>query len=104
MDIDVQVASEASDIPSADAIRDWVDRAAKAAGRLDDAAVSVRVVDEAEMQTLNRDYRDQDMATNVLSFPAGDIDGLPAGEPGPLGDIVVCAGVVEREAGNRAKP
>ena len=104
MDIDIQVASGASDIPPMDVIRDWVDRAAAAAGRSGDGAVSVRIVDESEMQALNRDYRDQDKATNVLSFPAGSIEGLPPGEPGPLGDIVVCAGVVEREASEQGKP
>ena len=103
MDIDIQVASDAGDIPSVDLICTWVDRAAVAAGRQDAAAVSVRIVDEAEMQTLNREYRDQDKATNVLSFPAGDIDGLPPEETGPLGDIVVCAGVVAREAGEQGK-
>ena len=103
MDIDIQVASDAGDIPSVDLIRTWVDRAAVAAGQRDAATVSVRIVDEAEMQTLNREYRDQDKVTNVLSFPAGDIDGLPPEETGPLGDIVVCAGVVAREAGEQGK-
>ncbi len=103
MDIDIQVASIASDVPAVDAIRTWVERTAEAAGRPDPAAVAVRIVDEAEMQTLNRDYRGQDKVTNVLSFPAGSIEGLPPEESGPLGDIVVCAGVVAREAGEQAK-
>ena len=40
----------------------------------------MRVVDEDEMRTLNRDYRGQDKATNVLSFVAGHVEGLPPGE------------------------
>ena len=99
----MQVASDASDIPPDDAIREWVLRAAAVAGQDGDYAVSVRVVDEDEMHALNRDYRDQDKATNVLSFPAGDIDGLPPGEAPILGDLVVCAGVVTREAAEQGK-
>jgi probable rRNA maturation factor len=103
VDVEVQVASDASDIPSDDAIRDWVLRAAAAAGMDGDFTVSIRVVDEDEMHALNRDYRDQDQPTNVLSFPAGEIDGLPPGETPILGDLVVCAGVVMREAAEQGK-
>ena len=69
-----------------------------------DVEVSVRVVDEAEMQALNRDYRDQDKPTNVLAFPAGDAGFVPPGETPLLGDIVVCAGIVAREADEQGKP
>ena len=55
------------------------------------------------MQTLNRNYRDQDKPTNVLSFPAGDVQGLPADTDTSLGDIVVCAAVVAREAREQGK-
>ena len=103
MEVDVQVASDAGDIPPDDAIRDWVVSAAAAAGRDSDCTVSIRVVDEDEMQALNRDYRDQDKPTNVLSFPAGEIEGLPPGEAPILGDLVVCAGVVTREATEQGK-
>ena len=85
-------------------IREWVGCAVAAAGTEGDSAVSVRIVDEDEMRTLNRDYRDQDKPTNVLSFPAGDFDGLPAGATAILGDIVVCAGIVSREATEQGKP
>jgi probable rRNA maturation factor len=78
-------------------------RAAAAVGRDGDCTVSVRVVDEDEMHTLNRNFRDQDKPTNVLSFPAGEIAGLPASEMPILGDIVVCAGVVTREAAEQGK-
>ena len=87
MDVEVQVASDASGIPPADDISEWVQRAAGAAGDVGEATVSVRIVDEEEMHRLNRDYRAQDKPTNVLSFPAGDIDGLPAGEAVMLGDM-----------------
>jgi probable rRNA maturation factor len=104
MNVDVQIASGASDIPSSGDIQRWVENAVSRS--IDDpgAEVSVRVVDEDEMQTLNRDYRDQDKPTNVLSFPAGEVAGLPPGESSMLGDIVVCAGVVAREAEEQGKP
>jgi probable rRNA maturation factor len=101
--VDVQIASDAPGIPSPDEIRRWVEHAASTEVRVPDAEIAVRVVDEREMQTLNRDYRDQDKPTNVLSFPAGDVDGLPAGAPHLLGDIVVCAAVVAREAAEQGK-
>ena len=103
MNVDVQIVSNASGIPSADAIGQWVERAVSTAAAGSDAEVSVRIVDEDEMQTLNRDYRDQDKPTNVLSFPAGGVDGLPPGVTPPLGDIVVCAAVVAREAEEQGK-
>jgi probable rRNA maturation factor len=65
-----------------------------------DAEVTLRVVQEAEGRRLNHDFRGKDYATNVLTFPYS-----AAGEPGPLlGDIVLCAPVVEREAGEQGKP
>jgi len=103
MNVDVQIVSNAAGIPSADDIGQWVKRAVSTAAADSDAEVSVRVVDEDEMQTLNREYRDQDKPTNVLSFPAGDVDGMPRGVISPLGDIVVCAAVVAREAEEQGK-
>ena len=101
--VDVQIASEARGIPAAEDIRRWVEHAASAEARDRDLEISVRVVDEPEMQALNRDYRDQDKPTNVLSFPAGEVEGLPSEVSCMLGDIVVCATVVEREAAAQGK-
>ena len=103
MEIDVQIASQASGLPSARDVRAWVRSALVCAGPNVCGDVSVRVVDEDEMRNLNRDYREQDKATNVLAFPAGDVTGLPQDEGQQLGDIVVCAGVVAREAGEQGK-
>jgi probable rRNA maturation factor len=84
-------------------MRGWVERTIHAADPGRDADVSVRIVDEEEMRALNRDYRDRDKPTNVLAFPAGDAGFLPPGERPLLGDIVVCAGVVAREAQEQGK-
>lgn len=97
--IHVQRESRAPRLPSERSLRGWV-RAALAeetgAGEL-----CLRVVDEDEMRALNARYRGRDYPTNVLSFPAD----LPAGTPlALLGDIVICAPVVEREAREQHKP
>lgn len=103
--LDVQIASDAPDVPADDAIRQWViaayDRAQFAADR--DVEIAVRVVDEDEIRTLNRDFRQQDMPTNVLSFPAAMIEGLPQDQALTLGDIVVCASIVRAEAAEQGK-
>ena len=103
MEIEVQIASQASDIPSTEDIRRWVEGAIDATETADSRDVSVRVVDEDEMRTLNREYRDQDKPTNVLSFAAGDVEGLPPGEASVLGDVIICADVVRREANEQGK-
>ncbi|GKT25736.1 rRNA maturation RNase YbeY [Acidovorax sp. SUPP3334] len=56
-----------------------------------DAEITVRIVDAEEGQALNREYRQKDYATNVLTFDY-------AQEPLVMADLVLCAPVVEREA------
>jgi len=103
--VDVQFACDDPDSPDAEIISRWVRVAVAEAGVevTGDAEVSVRVVDIDEIRKLNREYRDKDKATNVLSFPAGKIDGLPAEAVQTLGDVVVCAAVVRDEAASQAK-
>jgi probable rRNA maturation factor len=101
--VDVQRACEDDTIPDAETVDAWVTRAVDAASVPNDVEVSVRIVDEDEIRNLNRDYRDKDKATNVLSFPAGPLAGLPDDAPALLGDIVICAGVVVTEAAVQGK-
>lgn len=106
--VDLQIACPADSVPTEKEIRSWLERACQAGrpnhpGRRD---VSVRIVDEQEIRRLNRQYRQQDEATNVLAFPAGDPeewDGLPGGMVRTLGDLVICAAVVECEAREQGK-
>lgn len=65
-------------------------------------SVAVRIVGAAEGRRLNRQWRGKDKPTNVLSFPAGNV---PVGraQPEPLGDIVICAPVIRREAREQRK-
>ena len=88
----VQYASAAQDLPTAAQFRKWARLALRA-----DAEIALRVVDEDEGRMLNRDYRGKDYATNVLTFPLAE-------EPLLMGDIVLCAPVVAREAEAQQKP
>jgi probable rRNA maturation factor len=81
--------------------------AAALAGRIREADLAIRIVGTREGRALNRHYRGKDYATNVLSFPADVAEGvkLPKGVRMPLlGDLVLCAPVVAREAKDQDKP
>ena len=99
LDLSVQYACNREGVPSRPDFRRWLRAAEPGAAR-----ITVRIVDEAEGRELNRDYRGKDYATNVLSFPAEIPEGLPKGVKFPLlGDLVICAPVVAREAGEQRK-
>jgi probable rRNA maturation factor len=85
--------------PGARALSAWA-RAALGP-RPGEVEVAVRLVPAAESRRLNRQYRGKDKPTNVLSFPSR----VPASvRPRPLGDIVICPAVLEREAREQGKP
>ena len=69
----------------------WIRHALKS-----DAEITVRIVGTEEGQTLNRDYRGKDYATNVLTFDYTQ-------EPLVTADLVLCAPVVAREAQENGK-
>ncbi|MDH4125547.1 MAG: rRNA maturation RNase YbeY [Gammaproteobacteria bacterium] len=106
MQVDVQFACADIGVPDEQEIQGWVQHAVARSGRLPEGAfdIGVRIVGAAEIQSLNQQYRNKDGATNVLSFPAGAIQGLPSTETRNLGDIVICASVVRDEAVRQAKP
>jgi metalloprotein, YbeY family len=98
--IDLQIASENIDgLPTLEQIEQWATAAVQPES--DDVEMTVRIVDEAESQTLNRTYRAKDRPTNVLSFPFE----CPTEVSLPLlGDLVICRQVVEYEAAEQEKP
>ena len=103
LDVAVGYAVPRAGIPAATSFRKWV--AAALAGRIREADLAVRIVGAKEGRALNHHYRGKDYATNVLSFPAELPDGLPKGVKMPLlGDLVICAPVVAREAKEQKKP
>lgn len=86
-------------VPADEDFKDWA--RAVFAGRVR-GEVGIRIVDEEEARALNKRYRASDYATNVLAFPCDDDLGV-SGLEAPIGDIVICAAVVEREAGEQSK-
>ena len=104
--VDVLNASGARDVPREGEIRAWLRHALQKLPDVEQTCeVSVRIVDEKEGREINKRYRNIDKPTNVLSFPADGRDGfaLPQDTPRVLGDIVICAPVVEREASAQDK-
>ncbi|MEO7940622.1 MAG: rRNA maturation RNase YbeY [Burkholderiaceae bacterium] len=105
LDVGVSYALPRLGLPAAVSFRKWV--AAALDGRIREADLAVRLVGTKEGRALNRHYRGKDYATNVLSFPADIADGvkLPKGVKMPLlGDLVLCAPVIAREAKEQKKP
>ena len=103
LDVAVGYAAPRAGIPAATSFRRWV--AAALAGRIREADLAIRIVDEKEGRSLNHHYRGKDFATNGLSFPAELPEGLPKGVKLPLlGDLVLCSPVIAREAREQGKP
>jgi len=103
--IDIENDCQQHWIPEIADMELWINSASDAIGStMKQANVSVRVVTEQDSASLNRQYRDKDYATNVLSFtcelPAAAIAAL---DTAPLGDIAICAPVVEIEAIQQGK-
>ncbi|WP_136252978.1 rRNA maturation RNase YbeY [Onishia niordana] len=101
--VDRQVVLEDSDaiaaLPTQDELERWIGAVLQHADETHQE-LTVRFVDSDESQTLNRDYRDRDRPTNVLSFPFES----PPGVSLPLlGDLVICHAVVVREAREQDK-
>ncbi|MEJ2061249.1 MAG: rRNA maturation RNase YbeY [Gammaproteobacteria bacterium] len=93
----IQHASEAL-VPDDEALERWARAAWLGEGETE---VGIRIVDEAESAELNGQYRQKPNPTNVLSFPfeqPTNVEGAPY-----LGDLVICAPVVNREAQEQSK-
>ncbi len=91
LSLSIQFASKADGLPSRAQLRRWVNATLRV-----DTEATIRVVDEAEGRMLNNTYRGKDYATNVLTFPLTE-------EPHLMGDIVICAPVVIKEAADQKK-
>jgi probable rRNA maturation factor len=82
----LQVAAGGAELPARATLRRWVARTLE-----HDAEITLRFVGTAEARRLNRDYRGQDYATNVLTFAYGETPRIEA-------DVVLCLPVLRREA------
>lgn len=92
-DVEIQYACDAPEVPEAGCLRAWANAALS--GRRRPLQIVIRVVDEEEASLLNERYRGRPGPTNVLSFP---FEAPPPVSSALLGDVVICAPVVQREA------
>ncbi len=98
MNLELQIETDASGLPPREDFVAWTETALEGETR---RGLVIRIVDEAESRQLNREYRGRDKPTNVLSFPFE----VPSGVPNEhLGDLVICAHVVAKEAQQQHKP
>lgn len=110
LSVDVQLALDKEKtvaIPGKEQLRQWANRAVDMAGyKIErNTQITVRIVNEKEISWLNSEYRHKDYATNVLSFPFVQPPGIPEQErDSSLGDLVICASVVNREAEEQNVP
>lgn len=91
--ITIQRTVPKHEMPTVTQLKQWAREVLKR--KESDIEMTIRIVDTAEMTTLNTQYRRKSGPTNVLSFPYD--------EPPLLGDIVICAEVVNREANEQEK-
>jgi len=98
LDLDLQLAVSGAGIPPPADFQRWAEAAL--AGRRKVAELVVRIVDEAESAQLNERFRGKTGPTNVLSFP---FRAPPPVRSDLLGDLVICAPVVRREALEQGK-
>ncbi|MGZ4980212.1 MAG: rRNA maturation RNase YbeY [Methylobacter sp.] len=96
--IEVQAVFNSAGQPDQQQIQLWVDTAL--ADYDQDTEIVVRIVDEQESAELNEQYRHKSGPTNILSFPVDVPEGI---ELDLLGDLVICAPVVEKEALEQGK-
>ncbi len=99
--VELDNASAVTDVPSESEFQDWVQSATAERAADVNSLVHVRLVDERESAELNLRYRNLDKPTNVLSFPFGE---EVEDHCLLLGDLVICAPVIAREAAAQGKP
>ncbi|MAQ20993.1 MAG: rRNA maturation RNase YbeY [Gammaproteobacteria bacterium] len=95
MEIIIQNADESTKIPLSEQIKEWVHCAL---GKERSGELTVRIVGEIESAALNERFRNVMGATNVLAFPYDESPFEGSTESELIGDLVVCAPVLEREA------
>jgi probable rRNA maturation factor len=99
IDLELQIATSIQTLPHPAQIREWVNVALWK--RVDTAELTIRIVDEEESTQLNEQYRHKVGPTNVLSFPYVEQPGIISRY---IGDIIICAPLVETEAKTHNKP
>ena len=96
----IQQAAKDALSPKPSRLRKWAESAL--ARKTETAEITIRIVSLTEMTTLNKKFRYKEGATNVLSFPFEMPDHVEIEVP-ILGDIIICADVVNTEATEQGK-
>jgi probable rRNA maturation factor len=91
--IEIQTIANDAALPNPEQIQQWIDSALH--DYPDNTEIVVRIVDELESAQLNQQYRHKSGPTNILSFPADLPEGI---DLDLLGDLVICAPIIEQEA------
>jgi len=102
-ELEIQRVTTSTSTPDDEQFQFWVNAVPFAPDH--STSFTIRIVDEDEARRFNREYRNKDYATNVLSFRADLPEGLPAEiRQQELGDILICAPVVTRESVEQRRP
>jgi probable rRNA maturation factor len=99
IELELQIASSIKTLPHPAQFREWISMALWQ--RVDTAEITIRIVDEEESKQLNEQYRHKEGPTNVLSFAYDPMPGIVSRF---LGDIIICAPIVEKESYEYNKP
>jgi probable rRNA maturation factor len=94
-EIIIQRAVTGTSLPTTPSFKRWVKTVLK--NKMPSAELTIRIVDKNEMTELNTTYRKKNKPTNVLSFPF-DMPEECKNDLPILGDIVICAEVIQEEA------
>ena len=96
--LEIQIATESPNIPTETQLQLWIDTALDKHNK--DTELVIRIVDSDECAKLNSEYRHKSGPTNILSFPVEIPKYI---EMNLLGDLVICASVLEKEAHEQQK-
>jgi len=101
LELTIQNQQKEFEIPQENKLIAWAEKAMLTD---EDTQVTLRIVDADESQALNKEYRSKDKPTNVLSFPMDMPDEFAQVlELKLLGDLVICASIVEQESEQQKK-
>ncbi|BCE01918.1 rRNA maturation RNase YbeY [Marinicellulosiphila megalodicopiae] len=98
--INLDVACDSSDIPKLEDFQNWLNQTVDFP-----VTVNIRIVDEHESQAVNFEYREKNKPTNILSFEFDCPEFIDPKETDYLlGDLLICASIVNQEANEQNKP
>lgn len=96
--VEIQRVCESPGLPTSDQMQEWA--AVVLENRIQERELVIRIVDQDESAALNLEYRKKQGPTNVLSFTYEPVGDRPVKL---LGDVVICASIVEKEASEQHK-